>query len=152
MSSAGFIWLLLVALVTVTSAVSPPGPVSNFSIKTGNSTEPDVIAQVDLAWSAPVSGGAATSYVVYVDGELTYITTETRAYIVMLTVGQRYNFSVTAANVAGESSPVAASAVAQLRPSSPLAVQAVPGDGVIDVSWLPPTNNGGYGAILRYLF
>jgi hypothetical protein len=111
--------------------------VENFVVKPGhNVIDASHIAQMDLSWDPPTSGDAPTAYKVYTDGVLVETTVATDCYVTMVTQGQRYSFSVTAVNANGESTPVVQSAIAQVPPSAPLNVQAVPGDGTLDVYWV----------------
>ena len=114
-----------------------PGPVENFAVVPGiNLIDSIEIPQLDLSWDPPTSGDPPTAYKVYMDGVLVESTTATDSYVTQLTKGQRYSFSVTAVNANGESAPVVLSAVAQVQPSAPLNVQAVPGDETLDVYWV----------------
>ena len=113
-----------------------PGPVVNFAVVAGFSLIDSSIPQLDLNWDPPTSGDPPTAYKVFVNGVLVETTTATSTYVTALTVGQQYSLSVKAINPNGGSTPVVLSAVAQVQPSAPLHVQAVPGDGTIDVYWV----------------
>lgn len=67
-----------------------------------------------------------------------------------LVVGTRYKFSVSAVNADGESAKAEVYQIAAVMPDPPRNVQAVPGDGWIDVYWDPPIDDGG-APIGRYL-
>lgn len=67
----------------------------------------------------------------------------TQTKLTNLVVGTRYKISVAAVNADGESARVDVYQVAAVMPDPPRNVQAVPGNGWIDVYWDPPLDDGG---------
>ncbi len=103
--------------------------------------------QVSLSWSAPIDDGGAKiwSYIIFMDGAMEDGTQETFKVISGLTNGRTYNFTVLAQNLVGEG-PRSSGVLATPRPdvpSAPSDLQAVPGDGRIELSWTTPQDDGG---------
>jgi hypothetical protein len=114
-----------------------------------------------VTWT-PTSDGGSTiiSYTVTPDDgdssttETPFTTTDgsvTSATVSGLTNGVAYTFTVVATNVAGNSSPSAASTAVTPAtvPGAPTGVSATAGNGDALVSWTAPTSNGG-SAITSY--
>lgn len=127
--------------------VTTPGAPTITSVVTGNST-------ATLTWTAPTIGAPITDYVIqrkfngtnddkYVtisDGVST-ATTYTNSG---LTNGISYIFRVAAVNSVGQgpySTPSAPALVAGV-PSQPNEPTGVPGNAVVNLSWIAPNNNG----------
>jgi len=103
--------------------------------------------QVNLIWTAP--SGTVSSYAVYYSDTDTVSTssttrvigiTSTSTTIIGLTDGMTYYFIVTAVNAGGESP--ASSQVSATLPShetAPAGVQAVAGDGQVNLIWTAPS-------------
>lgn len=90
-----------------------------------------------VRWMPPAGGAPVLAYKVYVNDQLIDTTNagswmETK--VTNLLVGTRYKFSVSAVNADGESAKVDFYQTAAVQPDPPRNVQAVPGDGWIDVS------------------
>ena len=109
---------------------------------------------VDVSWTAPASDGGdpISAYTVTAtDGVDSFSCGWTSGPLTCqvsgLTNGTQYTLSVTASNGIGEgpaSTPVTATPVAPATvPGAPTIVSAVPGDGVVDVSWTAPASDGG---------
>lgn len=118
--------------------------------------------QATLSWSAPGSdGGAAISgYVVstYAGSSasgtpIQQISTGpagTALTVAGLTNGQQYTFTVQAVNEAGAGAASSQTATLPGPPGTPTGVAVSPGNGRVEVSWSPPSNNGG-AAISGYV-
>lgn len=119
----------------LTLAWAIPSPPTDLTLTAGSSFGTSTpVAEMVLMWTPP--GTNAVSYRVYCDNRLVQTTRKTTSIITNLVVGTTYNFAVAAVDSTGESTRVAASATAQVRPSAPMNVQLVPGDGTIDVFWV----------------
>ncbi len=108
---------------------------------------------VDISWDVPDTdcGYPITGYKIYrgtSSGDESHLvsvgTPEISYKDTAVTNGQTYHYYVTAINDAGESSPSSeASAKPQGPPSPPQNLQAVAGDGYVDMSWDEPDDDGG---------
>lgn len=98
---------------------------------------------IRLRWRPPAQGDRPTAYRVFINGRLFETTTYTSSRILTVTTGTTYNFSVAAVNSVGISPRVTVRETAQVEPTEPLNVSAVPGNNWIDVSWDPPQDSGG---------
>ena len=132
----GAMYRSLVGMASIITLVwAAPSPPTNLILHVGiNFVSPDRIAQMDLEWTPPGTGVVA--YRVYCDDKLVQTTRTTTSRVANLAIGTVYKFSVAAVDATGESTRVEASATAQVRPSSPMNVRLVPGDGTIDVFWV----------------
>lgn len=130
----------------VTATATPlgvPGPPTDVRLQRGDGF-------LEVSWSPPATGGGAPveSYAVHwtgPDGVANLVAVRgTRHTIGGLTNGSSYSVTVTSVNGLGSSSP---SAPAHHRPgtipTAPAGVGATRGDGTIEVSWVPPLNDGG---------
>jgi hypothetical protein len=132
----------------------PPGQVTNVTASAGRSS-------ATVSWSAPSTGGPATTYTVtpYIGSTAQTPTTvngnpaATTVTVNGLQGGTAYTFTVQASNPNGQGPVSAASnSVTPLEttaPSAPSGVRAVPASGRALVSWTAPSNNGG-SAITGY--
>ncbi len=146
-----FVTLLVVAVLAlavsvgmapmVASETHPSEPTNLRVIQLGATGYPG--PSVELRWGPPQRGTPPVTYRVYRDGRLMETTKDRRARITLLTKGVRYRFAVTAVTVDGESVPARIDAVAQMPPTMPLDLQAVPGDGSVTLTWKPPVDSGG---------
>jgi hypothetical protein len=109
-----------------------------------------VSSGIEVSWIAPDfdGGSKVTFYTATAEPSgKTCVTSKTSCVITGLTQGDDYYVSVTASNVAGESSAkefeelVAFGAV----PGKPTSVFAISGPGEMTVSWAAPSNTGGSG-------
>ena len=131
---------------TATFTTWAPSPPFNLQADPGDS-------QVTLTWEAAVDGGSAiTQYTVYQattqGGPYTQATTTAgdvlTATITGLTNAQTYYFVVTATNAKGESQySNEASATPSGTVSEPLNVVATAGSWHVNLTWDPPTSDGG---------
>lgn len=90
-----------------------------------------------VSWEPPAGGATVLGYKVYVNDKLLDTTNDgswTQTKVTNLVVGTRYKFSVSAVNFDGESARVDVYQTAVVQPDPPRNLQAVPGDGWIDLS------------------
>ena len=130
----------------VTATATPLGissPPTNVSLQRGDGL-------LHVSWSPPASGGGipVESYVVHwtgPDGVTNFAPVQgTQHTIGGLTNGSTYSVTVTAINRIGSSSHSApASHRPGTIPTAPVTIGATRGNGIIEVSWAPPLNNGG---------
>ena len=137
-------------------ATSPPPapatpttlPITQPSSPQGLSVTPGA-GELILQWSTPSSNGRSRSlsYVVTWNTQggssQRHETSSTSLRIGQLTNGARYEVSVTAKNEAGLSAPVSSSGTPLAPPGPPLGVSLTRGDGLLDVTWSPPDQDGG---------
>ena len=130
----------------VTATASPlgvSGPPTNVSLQRGDGL-------LHVSWSPPAGDGGipVESYAVHWTGPdgVTHSAPVqgTRHTIGGLTNGSTYSVTVTAINRVGSSSH---SAPARHRPgtipTAPVSISAARGNGIVEVSWAPPLNDGG---------
>jgi hypothetical protein len=110
---------------------------------------------VALRWSVPASHGGSpiTDYAIFrsSNGGTSFarvtdpVSTSRSVTVRGLTGGVRYHFRIRAINAAGmgNNSPVVAASPLPSAPGAPLSVAAVPGQGMVTLSWSPPTTDGG---------
>jgi hypothetical protein len=104
--------------------------------------------QAVLSWNAPASDGGAPIdyYLVYQDGfVLDLRPTGTSVNVTDLMNGHRYSFRVAAHNIAGNGTKSDAmdADLPNTAPGSPRQVWAFSGVNMIDLTWLPPQDDGG---------
>src|SRR5438552_2078893 len=136
------------ASATPISSATVPGAPQDLTATAGDTT-------VSLAWSPPTSNGGSpiTNYLIYrgttSDGEtLVQTLPVVLAYTDSgLTNGQPYFYKVTAQNAVGQgprsNEATATPAAGQTVPSAPRSLSAVPGDGLIGLTWPAPSSDGG---------
>src|SRR5207249_3207565 len=136
------------ASATPSAPATPPGAPQGLSATPGDTT-------VSLTWSPPTSNGGSpiTNYLIYrgttSEGEtLVQTLPVVLAYTDSgLTNGQPYFYEVTAKNGVGQgprsNEATATPAAGQTVPSAPRSLSAVPGDGLIGLTWLAPSSDGG---------
>src|SRR5205809_386536 len=136
------------ASATPISSATVPGAPQDLTATAGDTT-------VSLAWSPPTSNGGSpiTNYLIYrgttSEGEtLVQTLPVVLAYTDSgLTNGQPYFYEVTAKNGVGQgprsNEATATPAAGQTVPSAPRSLSAVPGDGLIGLTWLAPSSDGG---------
>ena len=108
--------------------------------------------KVTLRWQQPANNGgsAITGYQYRVDGKAwSEKVLDLTAMYQSLSNGQRYRFEVRAVNAQGEGDAEEVTATPVGPPSAPLSPSAVPGDGLVTLTWERPSEDGG-SAILRY--
>ncbi len=128
-----------------------PGAVQNLrAISQENPIDPSQ-PLVKLRWQVPTTGGAVKVYRVFVDGVLVETTRSTEANVTgpRLIKGVKYTFGVQAVSASGASKQVEVVKRAVTTPSEPLNLQAIPGDGILKLSWDAPLDTGG-GPIKQY--
>lgn len=126
--------------------VSVPGPPRGLSAAGGN-------GYVDLSWSPPASDGQSPilNYKVYrglSSGGETFLAdagTGRTYHDSPLTNGVVYYYRVSAVNAIGEGAKSnETSGIPAMVPSPPLGLTAVAGNGMVDLSWGSPTDDGGF--------
>ena len=120
-----------------------PAPPTNVSLQRGDGF-------LHVSWSPPPADGGipVESYAVHwtgPDGVTNFTSVQgTQHTIGGLTNGATYSVTVTAINNVGSSTH---SSPSSLRPgtipTAPVAISATRGDGVVEISWSPPLNDGG---------
>ncbi len=125
---------------SITPSVPPDAPTGVVAVG-GN-------ASADISWTAPYDGGVPiTGYTVTASPGPRTCTTSgaTSCTVTNLTNGVSYTFTVVATNARGDSPASAPSnAVTPIAvPGKPTAVQVVPGDQQVTVSWTAPVVTGG---------
>ena len=140
---------------TAPAAPPPPAPAAPTTIPVTQPSSPQGLSvtpgagELILQWSTPSSNGRgrSLSYVVTWNTQggspQRHETSSTNLRIGQLTNGDRYEVSVTAKNEAGLSAPVSSSGTPIAPPGPPLGVSLTRGDGLLDVTWSPPDQNGG---------
>lgn len=103
---------------------------------------------VELRWAPPVPVDEVPqpiAYRVYRDSTLlaTLAPTNRVLRVSLLLKGVSYRFSVAAVTSAGEGERAQLAAIAQMPPSMPLNLRAVPSNGSVTLTWDPPVDNGG---------
>ena len=131
-----------------TAGASPfgaPGAPRNVSVQQGD-------GRLGVSWSPPADDGgrAVETYTVHwtaAGGATNSRTVQGTQHVIEgLTNGATYTIGVTATNQIGSSDQSEpASRRPGTRPGAPEGVTAVRGDGRIDATWQPPTNEGGLG-------
>ena len=130
--------------VTMTAApLGIPAPPTNVSLQRGDGF-------LHVSWSPPPADGGipVESYAVHwtgPDGAANSTSVQgTRHTIGGLTNGVTYSVTVTAVNRLGSSSHSSPSSHRPgTIPTAPVAISASRGNGVVEVSWSPPLNDGG---------
>lgn len=131
--------------------VTLPSTPSNLQIEPGN-------GEVMLSWSVPRSDGGSpiTYYRIYrstnPDGEvlISTIGNSTNFTDSEVTNGQRYYYKVSSVNLVGEGPTTEeVSAIPSTLPSKPLDLQVQIINGAIQLSWSPPSSDGG-SEIIQY--
>ena len=148
------------ATYTISVAASNAGGSSPAVTKTGTplgtSSPPTGVSLqrgdgfLDVSWSPPADDGGVPvqSYVVHwtgPDGVTNFTPVQgTHHTIGGLTNGNTYSVTVTAINGFGSSThSAAASHRPGTAPTTPVGISAARGDGIVEVSWTPPLNDGG---------
>jgi hypothetical protein len=148
-----------ISAVNTAGQGSPNSPVVNSTPK----TVPDapVITsvvggnrQVTVNFTAPVSDGGSsiTSYTITSNPDSVVFSSSTSPIIVTgLTNGTPYTFTMTATNVIGQgpASDASSSVTPAGVPGIPTGLTAVPGNTLVDLSWIAPANNG--AEIINYV-
>jgi hypothetical protein len=126
-------------MVTPNAKVTVPGVPTGLTVTPGD-------GRMQLSWSPPGSNGGATIdyYVVFQNDIDVKRVTGNSTTITGLTNGQSYSFSVAAHNIA---STGARSSTVQATPftvpDAPTGFVAIPGNGQVTLSWIPPSFDGG---------
>ena len=125
------------------AAAAAPGPVGNLRVGVGENTMDPQWGQLELYWDRPTTGGQPRAYRVYVDDRLVGTVDTIDAFIRHLHEGQLYKFGVSGVNTWGEGPIQYVTETFQALPGAFRFVQAVPGDGTIDLYWEDPYFDGG---------
>jgi fibronectin type 3 domain-containing protein len=131
-------------IVTATPGAIPSVPLSLAPVA-GN-------ASVQLFWEAPLSDGGSPiqGYSIYKgveENELAFLTSVTVPEFIDTSVinGQLYYYRVTAFNMFGEGPPSeTVTATPGTTPSAPMMLTAMIGDSLVELSWSPPIDDGGF--------
>ena len=102
--------------------------------------------RVTVAWMPPADDGGLpvnTYSVTASPGNGACTTGGTECTISNLTNGQAYTFTVRATNEGGDGPGAVVNATPRTVPSAPTAVTAVAGNGLADITWTPPADDGG---------
>jgi fibronectin type 3 domain-containing protein len=115
------------------------------SAPTGLVLELQNSGNVRLSWTANPSNQQIQTYLVSVSPSGGNIQVNgTTATISNLTIGNTYEFNVRAQNTTGTSEPSSTvSTTILIPPSQPTSLTATPSNTTIDLSWNPPTSDGG---------
>ncbi len=122
--------------------IDPPTEPLSLSVSPGP-------GEIVVTWQPPADGGGGTvtgyvlTWVSSTGASGTIRTTDTTRTLRNLANGATYTISVSATNSAGTSPAASASANPLGAPGAPRDVSVQRGDGRLDVSWSPPTNDGG---------
>lgn len=103
---------------------------------------------VELKWSPPAPAEGVPqpiAYRVYKDGALLALIGPAKRImrVSLLTKGAAYRFSVAAVTNSGEGERAEISVIAQMPPSIPLNLRAIPSNESVTLIWDPPVDNGG---------
>lgn len=104
---------------------------------------------LELRWGPPKAEGASPAapiaYRIYKDGRLLATTSskDRRLLVSLLVKGAAYRFTVVAITASGEGPPAEMSVIAQMPPTMPIDLRAVPGNGSVVLTWKPPVDSGG---------
>ena len=131
--------------------ISPPPPAPPTEPRSLQAIGGD--QEIVLLWVAPVSDGGSTvtNYRIYrgnSSGGETFLVEigDVLSYNDPgLTAGRTYYYQVSAVNIGGEgikSNEASATPFAVTVPSMPLNLQAIPGNGHVNLTWSPPTSEG----------
>lgn len=131
----------------VSAASTAPGPVLDLRIGVGENTMDPQWGQMELYWLPPSTGGTPKAYRVYVDDRLVGTVDTWDAFIRHLNEGVVYRFGVSAVNRFGEGPKTYVTETFQALPGAFRFIQAVPGDGTIDLYWEDPYFDGGMYAL-----
>ena len=139
--------------ITVTSTAEPPGEPGNLEASPGNGF-------VMLSWEEPVTDGgeSITGYEIYRGGtpgsgiQITTVPANTLEYNdTSVTNGMDYYYTVKAVNSEGKSLPSSeVSARPVGPPSAPRNMRGSGGNSFVELSWDPPSDNGGT-PVLQYI-
>ena len=109
--------------------------------------------QVSLSWTAPITNGgsAIKLYVVTCSNGKSMNVTTTTALFTGLTNGEQYTFFVNAMNKYGSSeNSDSVTVLLATVPGIPNNFMVTPGNSLVNLSWMPPSSNGG-SEITEYL-